>query len=216
MNYFCCFNEEIIEINDNNMFDLIQNNKLKECEWHSGTVPTSYDMQNEYSERNRFDANKYLGYHEEKKYKFIYDIKNKKCYDNCNYNNRLDNMNAAQKIGDKIKNEKKPEITELETKKKNINLMLDKNKKLIKTNNKIIEDLKKIKIKIDETKLITQIKKISNDIDIKQKENENLDFVTKQLIDKLIEIDEIYKFEYYDEILNMDSILLGQQNFICH
>lgn len=213
MNYLYGNGTNIIEKNDNNMFELIKNNNLNKCTWHGGTIPTLNDAINELKEREIYSLNKYIGYDEEIIYKFIYDIDKKICYDNCNYKNRLDKINIARDIGEKIKNEKKPKILELNDMKLNVKFLLDKNIKLIKKNDKLIIELNNKKIKLEnETKSTLEIKKIKNDIDIKNKENENLNFVINQLNDKLSQIDEIFKQEKYNEILNMDPIILGQMN----
>lgn len=211
MDYFYGNDINIIKKNDNNIMETIKNNNLNKCTWHSSAIPTLNDAKNEFKEREIYCSNKYVGYDEEITYKFVYDVNNNICYDNCNYKNRLDKINIARDIGEKIKNEKKPKILELNEMRSNIKLLLDKNQKIIKKNDKIIIDLNNKKIKLEsETKSTLQIKKFLTDIDIKNKENENLRYVMNQLNDKLIQIDDTFKQEQYNEILNMDSIVLGQ------
>lgn len=210
MDYIFGYDLNIIEKNDNNMNKLINENNLNRCEWHSSWIPTINDMECENRERKIYSSKKYNGYDDEIQYKFIYDINKKICYDNCNYKNRLDEMTYNRKLGEKIINDKKPEILELDKMKSNVEILLEKNKKLIKANEKILKELNIKKSNLEETKLITQIRKINSEIEMKNKENENLKFVTNQLKDKINQIEETYKNENYDELLNMDPVILGQ------
>ena len=180
MDYVFGSDLNIIKKNNKNMIQMINENNLNICEWHSGSIPTLNDMECEYREREIYNLKKYNGYDEEIKYKFIYDINSKICYDNCNYRNRLNEMTNNRKLGEKIINDKKPEILELQKMRSNVEILLEKNKKLLKINEKSLKELNNNKSNLEETKSITQMRKISGEIDIKNKEYENLKYVNNQ------------------------------------
>lgn len=210
MDYVFGSDSNIINKNDENMIEIVNENNLNICKWHSGSIPTLNDMKCESKERELYNLKKYNGYDEEIKYKFIYDVDNKICYDNCNHRNRLNEMTNNRKLGEKIINDKKPEILELQKMRSNVEILLEKNKKLLKINEKTLKELNKKKVNSEETTSITQMRKLSGEIEIKNKEYENLKFVNNQLKDKIDQIEETYRNEKYDEILNMDPVIVGQ------
>lgn len=82
----CISNTSKLTDKDN---QLIKNNKLSYCSWHSGKFPT-YPEEPDFF--GYFIDNRVDGFDVAQSYRFIWDHSTKNCYDNCNYKNRMDDF----------------------------------------------------------------------------------------------------------------------------
>ncbi|AYV78478.1 MAG: hypothetical protein Edafosvirus14_25 [Edafosvirus sp.] len=183
--------------------ELLIKNQLECCVFHSDIFPKEHEIDEIliYPVEHNYD-----GFDIEQKYKFVWDHKNNICYDNCNYNGRMEKWHINELAGQQYKKEKKQLYEDLKIKIIELSkdlLLLDRETELSKN----------ILIKM-KGKLGVQKGKKKND------ESENEDIKLEEQILKNYQIIETMKQkindmkqEYADIDIKMkeSNVILGQK-----
>jgi len=114
---------------------------LEYCVWHSGIHPNPKESASFLIESGKKGYN---GYDEELYYKFIWNNSDKRCYDNCNHNGRLDDVQRASIEGSYLRKQEGTLLEELIKIRKEKKEKIDKcQKSLLVIKNKILVEKEK-------------------------------------------------------------------------